>query len=395
MKLHGSQGEIDMTQDDLYRLQEELLNKELVAQLKIEAITPVLIGGYDARTHHACGYETLRPSSIKGVWRWWARMLVAAAVYRATGKFPDINTADSIVSRVLGSTKTSSLYRLVVQKEGGRDAMSEVEKQVIEITSKYGYYAGVPRVRLLKLGDPDKALGPGSRFEVLLYRRREDKGYDRFAVCSLMLALTLGGVGKATTRGFGKFAVRCNRLVCCDERLTYNKLVVGDVNTVENNLKKAIEAGVTEAEKLVKDDPNVNAEHDKPLFETPVDGYYHIAVVDKSFRFDSKALHAIGNATLKTKWEEDSQGKGPADYHTWILGLPRQTKERRKSPIIFTPLKRANNDYRIAILAFKTYDWREFVIKRMGVYKKEEVDKLIDTAFDEAIKRIIKIIERT
>ncbi|MEM3136993.1 MAG: type III-B CRISPR module RAMP protein Cmr1, partial [Thermofilaceae archaeon] len=66
------------TYSRLRELQRRVRESDRVCRFELTAVTPILIGGYDTRTSHEVGREGLRPSSIKGVWRWWARIFVSA-----------------------------------------------------------------------------------------------------------------------------------------------------------------------------------------------------------------------------------------------------------------------------------------------------------------------------
>ena len=437
------------SQNPLWDLQRGLVGKDLVCRLELEAITPILVGGYDAKTSHRdLGAEGLRAPSEKGVWRWWARSLVSAAIYRRMGKFPGIRGADRVVSKLLGSTSHRSLYQLVVENSNFR---------YTDLSSEHGYYSRIARIRLLGLSErfQDRALAPGSRFVVKIYGQgSRDEPRDSFAAYSLVLALALGGVGKATSRGFGKLAVRNVR---AQSRVVqevgrkfgslYTRRVAEKPEEAERIAKELLETGVSLAEKVLEDRQLKEGRYECPLFETPVENYYRVIASKKAFKYDSLALKAIGIASLKLYWKvhnilktlpinaevsgeerlkeafEQAYSARGVEYDTWILGLPRFQEEkeeeekeqekltgylaslsakrkspaeiRRKSPIIFTPVRLVEGrSYYILILGFKTCDWYELEITHVsGDGTRTPIQVNIDKAFADAMSYVVNVIE--
>ncbi|MEM1829776.1 MAG: type III-B CRISPR module RAMP protein Cmr1 [Thermofilaceae archaeon] len=427
--------------DPFEALQNEMRRSDLVCSFEFRAATPLLIGGYDTFTSHGdLGREGLRPLSIKGVWRWWARALVSAAIRRRFGKFPSLEGADRVVAKVLGTTRgraSSSKYQIVVTELGVR-------------TVPLREYGEVARLKLLELGgrrggiSRDIVLGRDSRFRVDLYRQANTSpSEDAFAVASLLLALTFGGVGKATSRGFGKLAPIQLSCDLAEVRGIFNDLKrLGDGGRVlsgtrlQSNLvieivKRSMNSCVGLAAPLVENMEGA-ARYEYPLIETPEEGYYRVLVANRLFNGDLDALQAIGRATLKLYWKAlDFVRKGDPPrtavrrawsltgeaYHTWILGLPRgQEPEegqrtgywaemgrrdpkgiRRKSPVIFVPVGiPIGTRYYVIVLGFKTFDWSKAVISRWGPRGREVVSTApssVDAAFDQAMDYIRGVLE--
>ncbi len=372
-------------------LQKSIVDKDLVCSLELEAVTPVWIGGYDTRTLHKnsgtgldLGSEGLRPSSVKGVWRWWARSLVSAAIYKRTGKFPTIRIADELISEFLGSTKCSSHYQLVIDSH------------------EYSHELQYGDITLSRNVTIRGILSAGNKFLLRLYRRTQtESDQDAFAVYSLVLALVLGGIGRATTRGFGKFLVKCTGKNSCVEVLRetcmklHNLYTRGDIKSdeVEKIVRELLERGVELAENILKNkELKLDKLHEKPLFETPVNGYYQIIVSPRisdtrgtGEDILQKVRYIINRVDMNEKLRNE---------HKLILGLPRpkiETREkslRRKSPIIFTPIKLlGEGSYYILVLGFKTYDWEE---KRFKI-NVDEID--VDTAFMNVMNNIKNNLE--
>ncbi|MEM2275184.1 MAG: type III-B CRISPR module RAMP protein Cmr1 [Thermofilum sp.] len=426
--------------DPFETLQNKIRSGDLVCSLELRAVTPLLIGGYDTFTSHGdLGREGLRPLSVKGVWRWWARVLVSAAIHRRFGKFPSLEGADRVVAKVLGTTRgraSSSKYQIVV---------TELEVRTVPLRG----YREVARLKLLELGgrrgvSSDMVLAWNSRFRIDLYRQASTSpSEDAFAVASLLLALTFGGVGKATSRGFGKLApiqLSCNmaevRGIFNDlKRLSDGGRVLSgtrlQTDLVIEIVKRIMNSCVGLAAPLVEGAESA-ARHEYPLIETPEEGYYRVLVANRLFSRDLDALQAIGRATLKLYWKAlDFVRKGDSPrnavrrawsltgeaYHTWILGLPRgqepeegqrtgywvemgrrdPERVRRKSPVIFVPMGiPIGSRYYVIVLGFKTFDWSKAVISRWGPRGREAISiapSSIDAAFDQAMEYIKGVLE--
>ncbi|MEM2794347.1 MAG: type III-B CRISPR module RAMP protein Cmr1, partial [Thermofilaceae archaeon] len=428
--------------DSLAQLQEILLRDELVCRLKIEAVTPIWIGGYDTEAvHEDLGRESLRSSSVKGVWRWWARSLISAATFESQNKFPSIKEADEVVSKLMGrggESSSQSLYRITVEEEDvkyiilpnctGQEYCHRCSNRSKEELDKL---EEVARLNLYNLGKAihekrTSFIDTGSRFIISVYRQslKPNEAYDAFIIHSLILALTLGGVGKANTRGFGKFKVLSieipSETVCKKiEEIVYEQMKeIESASDAQKIIEELLKKGVSFARNILGNE-SVTTSSDLPLFETPVDGFFQISVPDITFDSDLLALKSIGYATLKSEWKKAKRGfktRG-IEFDTWILGLPRfllnlvdakfdvnilkqkllnnmirvncsskfaeniskkikkvrkKGKEkiyiptgylvseigeslRRKSPIIFSPLKSKEGKYYIAIIGFRTY----------------------------------------
>ncbi|MDW8004939.1 MAG: type III-B CRISPR module RAMP protein Cmr1 [Thermofilaceae archaeon] len=425
----------------------------MVYSLKLKAITPILIGGYDTCTKHAdLGSEKLRPLSIKGVWRWWARVLVSTAFYNKNNQFIDIQGADRILAPIFGTARgraSASKYQIIVE-----DIDTSRPRPL-----PLGKLQSIPRVNLLmsrrrgggrvsieddidRRISEDEILPTGSQFSLALYKQSQTETYeDEFAACSLVLALTFGGVGKATSRGFGKLFPSMppqgpDKLKTIYEKLQKlrtppSRLGIG-LEEKTKFIEEIFKLCVDTAQPLIEKLPAQNVKtYKQPVTETLADGFYRITL-SKLYDGYNDALKAIGWATMKQYWKRlpSARGKSSFQLNTWILGLPRKRKIRsrntdsckqiwtgylaskgcrkdsdirRRSPIIFVPIE--TQDYRsyyVIVLGFKTYDWEYLNLTHRSAYDKEismtydkEIstnEKAIDQAFDEALNFIKEIM---
>lgn len=296
-----------------------LIDVGLLASFTLEAVTPILIGGYDAKTfHEKLGIrETLRPTSIKGVWRWWTRCLLAAAYYNKCHKHLDIKEADSLASRLLGSTERASKYSLHVEEE---------EKQVNTIpTNKL---MNISRISFSHLYD--KVLSHESKFKLKIYKTLGATTYnseDSFALYSLALALIMDGVGKATSRGFGKLKVsidpRQHSELARHLQEIYSK-------PPAEGIKGLIAEAVSLGEQLLDMwdiKCNRGSKGELPPMEVALpDEFMVVKEIEPNISLAQfpigKILECVGKATLKSSYKESPRDTGEK-IHTWIFGLPR------------------------------------------------------------------------
>jgi len=330
-------GEKGMSYIDIYRqLQKQLMEPYKLCEIDVETITPLLIGGYDGKTYHddKLGSESLRAASIKGVWRWWARALIAAAMVKKHGKCPRyLNVVDSYVSKIFGSTQEQSKYSIAVTPQ----RLNKSSYDVIERLSD------VPRIKLLREMRRERFIKPGIRFKITVYRTRDTNPIeDQFAVWSLITSLIFDGVGKATSRGFGKLKI--NRINVRGDFMELEEVIrklysSNSHKDIENHLKEVINYAINSAEKFEIDDKYLSSTLE-PSIEIPlIDERLMILEIPRSqFRDYISVLKVIGNASLKLYYKairyvkkkisiyeakRRSFVESGKNIHTWILGLPR------------------------------------------------------------------------
>lgn len=244
-----------------------------------------------------------------------------------------------------------------------------------------------------------------------------------FITLATVFMLTFIGLGKATTRGFGKFRLkkgfkgsfsnRCKDLLSlarendekecrkCKEtfeeigreliELASRILNVGGVNThslVESSTPGRVPR-LSVAIRYVKDIQGVK--HPCPYASRElawVNNNVRVLTDKRQVRDVLEALSAIGKATMKSTWKvlhRRLRASG-VSYQTWALGLPRGAKAekskhgyhdsmdieiRRLSPIFFTPYY-SGDSWNLLVIPFFTVDDFLSRIKRMvhvGVHR--------------------------
>ena len=197
-----------------------------VVELRLEQSTPAFTGHFRPEVVDRTYY--LRPQSLKGVWRWLARAVVAGAMYdlgylcgeaRDGLKRPtkrETRAISRIVGKVMGLGYADPSGR---ESEASRFALRvEVIREPRVRSARTGsiYFRGrqvrLQRLQLLTMtrGGAKRELQyfEGGAFRLIVTRvASRDREGEELALRTLVLALSLLGVGKGSRRGLGSFDV--------------------------------------------------------------------------------------------------------------------------------------------------------------------------------------------
>jgi|Deesub1362B_J571_1020462.scaffolds.fasta_scaffold00005_7 CRISPR type III-B/RAMP module RAMP protein Cmr1 len=388
----------------------EYRKRRFLFRINVEVVTPVWIGGYDSYMNTKLNILwDINEGSLKGLWRWWGRVLLGGFISPENG----ISELDNIISDLFGSTEQAS-------------------KMTIRITKiRSGHYIklypelkGISRVDLMMMGsarhriaNKEKCL-VGGRYEIECYAISEIESYEaEFIFVSLIAALVFDGIGKHTSRGFGKLKIEkdgiflCNKLKSLGEEISD---LLSDIYSSDSNNR--IEEAINRLLNLFKEKARKYVEHKRnglrlepisSVVENIEDlkiGFIKIYPPNTDVKY---ILKKIGKSTLKIHWKSNPSIPG-FGYHTWILGLPRSTEPyydprniniklkkagieykpkkrkgkkmvsaptgywlikktgeievgRRKSPIRFSIIKMDNNQYAVIVYYFRSYDWIDYL----------------------------------
>jgi len=104
--------------------------EELLMSFRLKAIYP-LTGGYNRHSINEFYEENVRPTEIKGLWRWWSRVLFNTVSYVKEGKLYTYDSIDRLFEDVFGSENKKSAVRLEVITEGCNNRFEiELDKEV-------------------------------------------------------------------------------------------------------------------------------------------------------------------------------------------------------------------------------------------------------------------------
>jgi CRISPR type III-B/RAMP module RAMP protein Cmr1 len=350
-----------------------IVEDSLLAKIELTNITHTMIGGYNARAYskELDLMEGLRTSEVKGTWRWWLRAALAGALWDLQ-KEPRQTVIRSIVKEIMGSTASASKITIAASHpyvEG---------RKAVELRD-------IPRMKLISMGKGDEAqehiiYTPGSLNAALLIQERAgvklDRTSRRMAFGTLLLAL-LQGVGAITRRGFGRFQVTISSFA--DELRDYSE-IIDAINRAGNReeMQRQLEALCSKVLDDVKEKlqgsnmlETIAARSSRlpPIPSLSKDSQvFKLRVLDVKAREESELLQKLGTASMKVSWKA-ALGLNTRDIggvlDTWILGLPREvrktgyssTEGRRPSAIMFSPIRKLEQSFLVAIFGFLSTDW--------------------------------------
>ncbi len=177
-------------------------------RIEVENVTPLLSGGGDPESEGLT--DGLRPSSLKGLLRWWYRALVGCKFVDQFNRYKTLEPLYDYESELFGSTKSKSVVRIKVTP-----SLPLKERKLGE---EFGYFL-FPMHRKRKKKDKEgtevELLSEGNRFRVEFIvsdslRTREvlsDKEREAELWLSVLLMFLLGNVGSRARRGFGSLDI--------------------------------------------------------------------------------------------------------------------------------------------------------------------------------------------
>jgi len=375
--------------------QKELLMERLLAELDLENISYVRIGGYNARPRSAkLGLiESIRTQSIKGVWRRWARALLGGA-YISNGWEPpsSIKKLDEKLNNLMGSIERPSKISIKVD-------IIEANPWILGERLPHEL-RNIPRLKLLTMKRREKetekeieeCLYRKLRFTLRIFEHEKLNPTERhFLVSSLIVALSFGGIGSITTRGFGKFMIKSIKGREKKEFEDLNETLREIYHEKNRNMlaKKLKKLLFDNALRTAKEYVRSIGDFRKRLNEEYIPSYPIIVDNASIFRLDvpasfnnlERALECIGKSVMKVAWKRNWREDGKR-YHTWVLGMPRgqmlpyeedgkKVKKktgyyikvrnnlqegRLRSPISFTLIRSHDHLYHVVVYGFVTRD---------------------------------------
>jgi len=414
--------------EEVKKLVKGVIDKYKIFEGEFQSITYYWGGDYEEKTYRAGkdGKIICRVSEneIIGRLRWFLRTVYARfSVDKEHLK--DYKKADSFLS-FLGtsnpkeSIKSSYLFRV-----------EDVKCEKLEGEEKEEFEANMPaRVKLVLLKYKDESEKEyhyplaSVTFSLKIFNTANENK-DFLIVGGTILTLAYLGIGKATSRGFGRFYLVKN-----------NKLWIAE--NLRDNITKLIDyvlnGEIREAFKYfyinIGFDPynpnNYNKWTDSsiPLAPLPCDNNEDcIKVVKLGSKDLLSIMNCINRSTLKSYYKKEFERalkgtqKGSYSFpsigiHTWVFGFPRahiSGKEietgyyykddknannalRRASLVIISPVKRLTDEYDIVILPFLSLnDLREKVNE---LYHKEEYKVDYPPNIVKEIEKIKKKLEK-
>jgi len=380
-----------------------------ILKIKCQTISYTRIGGYNSSPYSQTLdiLEKIRPSEIKGVWRWWARVILGTVLWNKNYEV-DYQILDKIISDLFGSEDSSSklLLKVNIVSSFEKIKKEDVESFAKNLKTQMGISSRIDLLSLkskVKKDIKELLIEPGLEFELIVTTTSDlSEEEASFAKYSLILSLLFSGIGSMLSRGFGKVKV----LNINDKEIEkiLNEIYSGKTKDevkkgIENLISQALESAAKYFEKNVEGNEKLMRDLRERKSKIP-----NIPLLDQSsFRFEvvkiyrknihlDQILFCILSSTMKIEWksiaktktmfhqlkqkeqkDEVKREKGHL-YHTWILGLPRKGQDKRgqdtgyisdinryPSSISFTLVKLNNDDYVIILFGFLTQALSEIV----------------------------------
>jgi len=403
-------------------------------ELELELETPLFAGGHEPQKLDELWI--LRPSEIKGVWRWWARALVAGALYdsgqlKGTGKrgvlkAPTLAEADRI-SKIVGidmglgyadprgRLSKASNYSLIVEPVCVERFKRTYQGGLIAIR---GERVSLQRATLLTLGkEADRKqieyLAPGARFRLKIEEQSPaNREAIEAALLSLSLALTFSGFGKGGRRGLGCFRVvrppRGTYAIFFDTRITPVEKVRRAISMVRKLTNiKAIESEGGELPPL----PSISTRKFAGNYVIKGRDLRSFQVVEIRGSSANRLLEELHNFFLRGVRARKLLGNPAAPdilrqrFIAWALGLPREQRgtgyktlardvDRRASPLLLAVHEIAREG--VAYLsAFVSADWPAQLVWRGGTTRQITINERdVATALATAVEEFVDYAEK-
>lgn len=333
--------------------------------ITLHQATPALIGSYKPEVIDRTNY--IRPTSIKGLWRWCSRAIIAGALYDL-GYEVSSKSISYIVGKVMGlgyvdprgyeNASSRFIIRIFIDNN---PRIGNIRRASSSIMFR-GRFISLQRIRLLAMNRSLEYFYDGIYTLKLFKTRSYDRDGEELALRSLILTFTLLGIGKGSRRGLGSLDVtnvagfRLEKTLSQFLNKTYD-LAVNIVKRYRNKLNLKI----INADKLPSI-PSFSKKKVNNIFLTQIyklDNVNWIKIHNFFLRGNRcKVLHkdyAVSDILRKR-------------LEAWILGLPRSQREkgyildeveRRASPIIFTYHKQHIFGEGVYLTVLISKDWPE------------------------------------
>jgi CRISPR-associated protein Cmr1 len=360
---------------------------ELLLSLSLKVDTPLFAGSWDP--DKVDEDLQIRPQTIKGLWRWWARAYAAGALFDR-GRLNERSSFE--LSKIVGlraglgyadpSGWESSASSYIIEVEGqGKVGVTDQDRRL-------------QRVRLLTLGGRRlQYIREGSYFNLRVYRRGNigEEGL-KAGLGALLTALTLSGLGKGARRGLGCVSVKV------EEGSKFEDFKRIDVNK-EDSIRMLVEETRAAYASLIGEGEGARREEIawmQAISDKVIDAVSGLRAFSLYALRGQNLLDNLHNFFVSTK-RRDVIGKDEFRRRLagWVLGLPRFQRQmgyktdkvdRRASPFVL-----AVHGTQAYLSVFVSRDWPDtikwFGGQRTGAGKQitEEIsvdDKRLISAFN-------------
>ncbi len=348
-------------------------------------------------------------------------------------KLKNYKRAEELLSKILGGKESKSHYSFKVSPLNSREKLETVEDlDRLKLNFRNQNY---PHDKVLPI------IGIRFKLEILRIngklKENEYKGYDRIVIAATMITLAYLGVGKAASRGFGRFIPsklgssnnKSYEIKLYDDpdlKDVYESILNGDplkaFKSFYNLIRKSYGSG-DEAdwrESWVPLSPSIDGEESIKVINCPMGGLDIIKVMNIIFKSVQKA------SFKRYVFNINTTSPGPF-IHTWLLGLPRSAKRsdhrpnysyqsnqgqieylgylkllsdnkydnnvRRQSAYIISPVLLPNGKFKICIIPFLSLKDHENVLEFLIHVGKHNNDWNSQVDKDNVTIHIVRLIK--
>lgn len=310
-------------------------------EVTLETVTPVVLGGAEAR-----GGPELRPPAFRGMMRYWFRAMAGG---------------------VLGDTD---------------EALKQIKKKEAEVFGSPDEKTGGQSAVWVRLSTPpfnpkDEPLLPHKNIAMtpsipprvtpsltLTLKPKAELDKIEIAIWSLLLGLTLGGIGKRSRRGFGSLRIRSVDskpdainpiLLMC---LTEAAQPITDSATLAGRIQKLIDISRADFKKFL--DSPVQSTQRIPTFSLlKPDTHIVIWTLPNNTQGDYKTvlsplMHKLSDLMRDSKLDESEPDKFAQAFGGVNLRLSdSKEKHRRASPLWVSTHRLQNNEWALVLTFFE------------------------------------------
>ena len=378
-----------------------LISDNKIFEGEFESVTYYWGGDYEGKTYEEKNgkivYTRVSENEIVGKLRWFLRTVLGRFVANNLESYEEVEECLYFLGTTINQAlKSDYVFRVEITDPGKKvDNVKDLERVKMSLMRrKEDQYLPIDdvkfRLKVYKLKETSKVGNcvPSDKRDFLV-------------IGGVLLTLAYLGIGKAANRGFGRF-------------YPY-KVVAGD-KKVDELKDKIIKGDVVDAFRLYYNTLRFDESKGKnwrqskiplaPLTSVPVEngGIY---VLDKKVD-KHKSMSCCNKVVLKSTWKTYWGGRirdSGIKIHTWLFGLPRNVKgrtgylmrgnDRRVSPIVLSPIKLPDNEYKIAILSFlSSKDFKEELLNKGLEHVGTRRVKVVDIMDPNKINKILKDKER-
>ena len=376
-----------------------LANTSKIFEGEFESITYYWGGDYEGKTYEVKDnkivYTRVSENEIVGKLRWFLRTVLARFVGSNLNSYEEVEEC----LYFLGTTSDQALksdYEFRVKLISPGDKIRNVNLEDLD------------RVRIGMMGrDKSKEqLLPidNVKFKLEVYKLKENNqvkncvsSRDFLVVGGVLLTLAYIGIGKAANRGFGRFYPKNIEDKIAGLKELKEKIIGGDVRGAFNHYYTTLGFDEKKGNDWRKSKIPL-----APLTSVPIEKggiYIYEQKVD-----EYKSMLCCNKVVLKSSWKIHWHGRirdSGVKIHTWLFGLPRNVKgktgylakgiDRRVSPIVLSPIKLPDNEYKIAVLPFlSSKDFKEELLDKglehVGTRRVKVVDLLDQNKIDKILR---------